>query len=494
MSWHVQSILPTQQAEKGVEHWRQEFEKMESIQEHQRNEYAPLHSALSMHPMSFPVQQDIASTNSVDEHSFVRSEIPLEKGRNWFEELLYRDQQDAHYTELLRAQSEHTMQQALQNGLQQEGPVNAPSVCPFSQFKSNDTMACPMSTEQADFKSWVAQYRHNISHLIDDNEPWDQMHDSKLWLKHKSIGLGYEGFAWNHYQEYIFDGPETMTTPRTLELPAIVGLVKRGKLAESIESLEAGLKNEHALDPTWWNLLAEAQSLLGRDAQAIAAYHRIVRLSGEEQANSVSYQPLAQLSSNLSHQPPMVLLASLYLNENCIPEFLTLLTRYLQYSSRYAHLVDQDSLYKTPKQLFSLYLQAAKLNPIAIDPMIQSSLSLLLFQMEKYDLSLDCLNCCLENTTQAADPFLLNRLAGIYNKLGHVEKSIATYQDIQSKFPYYLRPFHNLAILAWQQGNTSSALQLCQQGLAQYPLAAQFQSSRPSELSVLLSKLSESPA
>ena len=270
---------------------------------------------------------------------------------------------------------------------------------------------CPISNDNLDFSQWKKMYLDNLfsAGIITEEDilDWESMYAEKLWLQYKSQGFGYEGFAFSHYIYQM----NFSSLPQNSD---IFALEKR--LTASTTEIDSEEKIK------LWKGLGWQHYLLGNDSQVIAALQNLFVLK----------EPLKIFSEykGLSHLEVLAL-ASAYLNENCVPELLSLLTQYYLDAS-----VKYDSrTYYEPRDLFTklMELYKSEFADTSKEPegkyVMQNILGLLLVILEKFELAFDCFSDSLElhstftGTELEPKYILLNRIGCTLQQLGNREEA-----------------------------------------------------------------------
>ena len=270
---------------------------------------------------------------------------------------------------------------------------------------------CPISNDGLDFSQWKKLYLDNlfIAGVITEEDilEWESIQAEKLWLQYESQGFGYEGFAFNHYIYQM----SYSSLPQNSDIFA---------LEERVIASTTEIDSQEKIK--LWRGLGWQHYLLGNDSQVIAAF----------QNSLVFREPLKIFPDYraLSHLEVLAL-ASAYLNENCVPELLSLLTQYYLDAS-----VKCDSkTYYEPRDLFTKLMDLYKSEFADTSQeseenyAIQNILGILLVILENFELAFECFKNSLDLhstfTGMKLEPkyILMNRIGCTLQQLGNREEA-----------------------------------------------------------------------
>lgn len=321
--------------------------------------------------------------------------------------------------------------------------------------KRHDLMS--MSRSEPHFNgdnSWTKDYYSNIAHIVDHEElqHWNQLEHLKLWKQYKASGYGYEGFAKDFYK-YKFC--TKVSNNPNLCIQDLVNIISTNdSIEQALIDVESSLMNSNTLftKDQLWIILAELNSISGQSTQTISAFNQL-KLDIFSYSKPFFYQV---------HSLPLIL-ASAYINENCIPEALDVL-KILQ-NTKYP-IINTEMI--TIPLLISDYKNAICQHP---DVELQLGLSIIYFLSEQYKLALDSLEFIL-NTDQTLNPFdkscILNKIGAAYYKMSNHQQAIKYYTKAIDTCSNDIKSYVNMAICYLEQNEFEASQDVCERALKRF--------------------------
>ncbi|XP_032513380.2 peroxisomal targeting signal 1 receptor [Danaus plexippus] len=256
------------------------------------------------------------------------------------------------------------------------------------------------------------------------------------WAKLSDVNEYWDSEAANGIaKEYTFaEGNMMLENKSALELGK--EKLKMGDIPGAVLCFEAAAQQQPDSAEAWF-LLGTTQAENEQDPLAITALKK-----------SLAIDP-RQLEAYIT-------LAAAYTNENMAKHAYLTLLDWLKASSKYSDLVPQDidpnkmSIKELEAYSTSLYLKAAQLNPVQVDPDVQNALGVICNINQQYDKAVDCFKAALAVASDNAK--LWNRLGATLANSDRSEEALDAYHAALNLEPGFIRARYNVGITCMNLG------------------------------------------
>lgn len=301
--------------------------------------------------------------------------------------------------------------------------------------------------EQETSSKWTEQFLK--SEVLGMNESSEEPFNKQLWDKlteqWKNISPTLaETQSWDSefndfstdFKEYNFAKENPLTNVGN-PLEEGQKRLAAGDLPSAVLCFEVAAQQEPE-NPLAWQLLGTTQAENEQDPQAIAALKKCLHL-----------QP-----NNLT---ALMALSVCYTNENFQNQACRALKEWLRMNPKYSDIVPSDEqqsqkfpgvssflsreMYNMTKEMF---LEAARRNPLDLDPDVQCGLGVLFNISSEIDLAVDCFKAALQ--ARPNDASLWNRLGATLANGDRSEEAVDAYRSALQLQPGFIRARYNLGI------------------------------------------------
>lgn len=219
--------------------------------------------------------------------------------------------------------------------------------------------------------------------------------------------------------------------------------LKMGDVPGAVLCFEAAVQQQPELAEAWY-LLGTTQTENEQDPLAITALKKSLQIDPR--------QPNAYIT-----------LSAAYTNENMPKYAFIALIDWLKASAKYSDLLPQDidptklDIKALESHVKTLFIRAAQLHPLQIDPDVQNALGVVFNISQEYDKAVDCFKTALMVASQ--DSKLWNRLGATLANSERSEEAVDAYQHALEIEPGFIRARYNVGITCMNLGAHREAAQ-----------------------------------